>query len=574
MAVLVFLLFAVPLLTLPIIILPNIITKAVVADFPFLLGTAKGPENKPVPLMTYTFGNNPGTVPIDGIIHDLPLSETFARFETHPATGHPDGTAYFWVYDDTDNIYFAVDWTSDDTYDDGDDYFAVHIDDGTGLKTYRQNTEPVGGDYGTAVFGDTQTADYTHMWYAMAVPKSELSSETLKVGFELYGTAGVTGQITWDDAPISAEVGIPVDFIFDFVFEGGCHGNNIALLLSYEDDGDLLYLSENYMFIGNGHICNDHWNYPDCDIYDGDILILSYAAFETSDENIPETGKVTVSHTFTEAGTYKLAVKLYWIDEGDGLDGLDGVDIGFHWDSCAPSYLITEVTVNEPSDTLIPAEPITGVTSPAGGGVPSEDIDDGERFTASIEWEDEPILFAYETVYTAYIILTADVGYTFIGGYADTAEIAGFTVNGIPPSELVRNDGFRLVFKVTFPPTEPEPTSTPVPTGIPGPDPKITTINKFNDGDTAFVGIGLSRDEIGGDTVTVAVYDAVNNGKLLEAVVLNPAEHWMDWNLFTVEIPVGETAELIKVMWWDGTDSMLPLCRTAGITRLSPYWLD
>ncbi|MDR0770608.1 MAG: IPTL-CTERM sorting domain-containing protein, partial [Burkholderiales bacterium] len=76
-----------------------------------------------------------------------------------------------------------------------------------------------------------------------------------------------------------------------------------------------------------------------------------------------------------------------------------------------------------------------------------------------VAWSPADAAFAYSTVYTATITLTAEAGYTFSGGFTDTAGIAGFTVNGIAPT-FVNNTGTTLVFTVAFPVTGAVP-STP-----------------------------------------------------------------------------------------------------------------
>ncbi|MCL2062466.1 MAG: Ig-like domain-containing protein [Firmicutes bacterium] len=117
-----------------------------------------------------------------------------------------------------------------------------------------------------------------------------------------------------------------------------------------------------------------------------------------------------------------------------------GADAGF----------VKEVTLI--INTRITASPLTGVITPIGNAAPSTDIDNGTGFTAALVWEGNPATFDYSTAYTAEITLTAATGYTFKGVFADTAAIAGFTVNGNAP-EFVSNSGTQLVFTVTFPET-------------------------------------------------------------------------------------------------------------------------
>ncbi len=283
-----------------------------VDGFPFLLGAAKGGDNQPVPLLDYTLGTNVNTVPLDGTVHDYPLAEAFAQFDTRPDSDHPDGTAYLWVYDDADNVYFVCDWTSDDTIDDGEDFFTVYLDDGRGVKSYTQHTEPVGGDYGVAVFGKTGTVDYDHMWYAIAVPKADLQDNALKVGFELYGTASVSGTIAWNGtAPSAATSGVSADFVIDYNITYNYFPNAVAFLFVYPDDTDWTdFLDYEYMY--DGFFSDITWDVPERR-YTGDVEVLTFKLFDLGDVT-PTQGSTTLSYTFPSAGTYKIGVKLYVTD--------------------------------------------------------------------------------------------------------------------------------------------------------------------------------------------------------------------------------------------------------------------
>ncbi|MDR2173191.1 MAG: Ig-like domain-containing protein, partial [Burkholderiales bacterium] len=106
------------------------------------------------------------------------------------------------------------------------------------------------------------------------------------------------------------------------------------------------------------------------------------------------------------------------------------------------------------ASTLVTAAAITGVTSPVALATPSTAIDNGTGFMAALtSWSPADAAFAYSTVYTATITLTATAGYTFSGDFTSTAEIAGFTVNTIAPTSFVSNNGTELVFTVAFPTT-------------------------------------------------------------------------------------------------------------------------
>ncbi|MDR2866608.1 MAG: hypothetical protein LBV13_04310 [Methanomassiliicoccaceae archaeon] len=103
-------------------------------------------------------------------------------------------------------------------------------------------------------------------------------------------------------------------------------------------------------------------------------------------------------------------------------------------------------------DKLVAAVAITGVTSPVANAVPSAAVNGGTGFTAVLSWTPADDPYNYNTVYTATITLTAAAGHTFSGGYTNTSQIAGFTVNGIAPV-FVSNSGEKLSFTVAFPAT-------------------------------------------------------------------------------------------------------------------------
>ena len=96
--------------------------------------------------------------------------------------------------------------------------------------------------------------------------------------------------------------------------------------------------------------------------------------------------------------------------------------------------LYAKWNVIPPTPTKVTAAAIAGVTSPAALATPSTDVSNGTGFTASLAWNGNPATFDYGTAYTATITLTAASGYTFAGGFENTAGIAGFTVNGIAPA--------------------------------------------------------------------------------------------------------------------------------------------
>jgi len=296
--------------------------------FPFVLGAVKGADNNIIPILTYNIGSSPGTVPMDGTVYNYPVSELFAQYFTSPDSDHPDGTAYFWIYDDIENVYFVADWTSDNTYDDGEDYFTVYINDGTGVKAYTQHSD--GGEYGQALFAVTEMMDEEHMYYIIAVPKADLSSETLKVGFELFGTASVTGTISWNSTPpTTGKVGSNVSFPVKWTTSSVAYElSQTLIMVEYDDESDLDdFASKVYGFDSSGFKFGG--------TYDGDVKEIGRTSF-TLPGTAAGSGVVNFNVKFSTEGEHSVAVFIFY--NSTTTDGN-------RWSSATP--LTADITISE-----------------------------------------------------------------------------------------------------------------------------------------------------------------------------------------------------------------------------------
>jgi hypothetical protein len=280
--------------------------------YPFILGAVRDADNNIVPILTYNIGSNPGTVPMDGTVYDHPIEELFAKYDTYPVSDHPDGTAYFWIYDDLENVYFVADWTSDNTYDDGEDYFTVHINDGTGVKAYTQNSD--GGEYGQALFASTAMMEEDHMYYIIAVPKAELSSETLKVGFELYGTATFVAETSWNEAPKTGTVGSAITYSVNYDAINPPYSSHVVVLVEYDTLDDL------NEFLGYAWFKSDGFYKGEGELYKGNVKEIARAAFNTSGSSA--SGTVNIKASFDTVGEHNLAALMFYIPEPNS---------GFSW---------------------------------------------------------------------------------------------------------------------------------------------------------------------------------------------------------------------------------------------------
>jgi len=160
----------------------------------------------------------------------------------------------------------------------------------------------------------------------------------------------------------------------------------------------------------------------------------------------PSSFSATIATAFVPSGSVPV-----WRVNGVDVTDARISNNGFTFtESNVTSNLTIEVGIATP--TLITAAQITGVTSPVATATPSTNIANDTGFTSSLAWNGNPITFSHSTAYTARITLTAASGYTFTGGFANTAQISGFSVNGIAPV-WVSNNGTTLVFDVAFPQT-------------------------------------------------------------------------------------------------------------------------
>jgi len=140
---------------------------------------------------SYQFGSRTGAYQIDGQLEEPADSKPFIKVWTIPGSGHPNGYTYFWVRNDEENLYVAIDSTPDNT-DDGDvDYAIVHIKTGTGVKDFKVTVPD--NQWGQPGFIYTDKVSYQHKTYEFRIPREELAAasaktDRIKLAFSIYGT--------------------------------------------------------------------------------------------------------------------------------------------------------------------------------------------------------------------------------------------------------------------------------------------------------------------------------------------------------------------------------------------------
>ena len=136
----------------------------------------------------YTLGANPGSLEADGNLRESSASRPLLKALTRNGSGHPVGYTYVWVRNDERNLYVAMDFTSDNTFDPGDDYAIVHVRTGEAVAHFKVT----GSDqrYGRSAFGYTDKAAYEHKTYEFQIPLERIGAASGPIGlaFSVYGT--------------------------------------------------------------------------------------------------------------------------------------------------------------------------------------------------------------------------------------------------------------------------------------------------------------------------------------------------------------------------------------------------
>lgn len=142
---------------------------------------------------TYAWDKQPGSLTIDGNLDDEGLATPFFKEFSKTGSGHPDGYTYGWVFNDDQNLYVAIDFTSDNTMNGGKDYAKVYVNTPVGLKEFKVSVPEQA--WGKPGFVYTPRVAYQHKVYEFAIPLAELGlsqinkGDELSLAFAAYGTS-------------------------------------------------------------------------------------------------------------------------------------------------------------------------------------------------------------------------------------------------------------------------------------------------------------------------------------------------------------------------------------------------
>ncbi len=138
---------------------------------------------------TYLWNENHESAVIDGALDETIGIDPLFKEYIIPASGHPAGYTYGWVMNDASYLYAIIDFTSDNTCDDNQDYISMHIRTQNGIDVFKVSEDET--RWGKAFFTYTDHVDYEHKVYEFKIPKSELGNMAdgvLDIAFTAYGT--------------------------------------------------------------------------------------------------------------------------------------------------------------------------------------------------------------------------------------------------------------------------------------------------------------------------------------------------------------------------------------------------
>jgi len=148
-------------------------------------------EVAPEPIVT------PWTV--DGRLDEVDgLVEPTRVADWAPDTGHPAAQNPIYIAQDEGSVYVALDVTSDNTDERGEDWVEVWIEAPGGPVIF--HVDDLNDAWGRCAFGLTQQASYRHQSCELKIPRAQLPEGPLRLSIYYYGTAAwypPSGEVTW-----------------------------------------------------------------------------------------------------------------------------------------------------------------------------------------------------------------------------------------------------------------------------------------------------------------------------------------------------------------------------------------
>jgi hypothetical protein len=143
---------------------------------------------------SYEIGSSAGSLTLNGELADETLGTPFFNTYVPIGSGHPQRSVMTWVKDDGENLFVAVDFLPDNTFDGEVDYAALYIDTPDGVKRFPSSVRDT--TWGVPGFTYTKNVDYQHKIYEFSIPFGEIGaredSERIRLSFEAYGTVAAS----------------------------------------------------------------------------------------------------------------------------------------------------------------------------------------------------------------------------------------------------------------------------------------------------------------------------------------------------------------------------------------------
>lgn len=237
------------------------IEAVIISQTPFLFPIQSGEWtiNDNSSFYTYKLSSHNETPKINEILNTLSAEEPFFKEVCLPGSGHPPGNMYGWVKNDSENLYIAIDATSDNTMDGDKDYVKVYAKTAEGIKMFKLSVPET--KWGKASFIYTDKVAYQHKVYEFVIPLSELSisdigkAQDLSLAFEVYGT--LSDPIYFE--PDSYQVNEDSDEVLVRIIrpDGQRSGVGTAVITCQINDATSATLDEDFTIQGDGQIVFD-----------------------------------------------------------------------------------------------------------------------------------------------------------------------------------------------------------------------------------------------------------------------------------------------------------------------------
>lgn len=161
---------------------------------------------------TYVLDSEYGNINLDSDISEVSGKESFMSEYVIPVSGHPAGTIYTWLMNDTENLYITFDVTPDNTMDGNEDYVKAYIKTTDGIKVFKVSLSDT--TWGIPGFITTERANYLHKVYELKIPLSEIGmandQNNIQIAFSAYGTMAAPMPVSFEPAKLYYSGGIPI----------------------------------------------------------------------------------------------------------------------------------------------------------------------------------------------------------------------------------------------------------------------------------------------------------------------------------------------------------------------------